>query len=95
MPEPDATATRSDDARVADLLDQIAMHNYAQYSETSQRLIASLMAQVSEYRATLDAIREGVALLYASPYMPSEGAVMAALFPRADIVATYQKETQA
>lgn len=58
----------------------------------STTLIDSLMSQVADYRATLDAVRAGVSDLLDGRYAPSAAAIEGALWPSAAYVDIFRKE---
>jgi len=75
-----------------DLVAMLVQANYNAYASTTQTLIDNLQTEVADLRAKLDAIREGVAMAFDGPYMPTPARVQALLWPSAEVIAQYRED---
>jgi len=78
----------------SDLLAMLVQANYNAYAANSQALIDSLMGQVADLQAKLDAIRDGVGAALDGPYMPVPARLLSLLWPSDETVARYRQERQ-
>jgi hypothetical protein len=67
-----------DDANA--LLARLMHANLVDYQNTTGALIENYQRQISDLQAELKAVRTRVAQLFGSDYMPSESAIIAAVF---------------
>jgi hypothetical protein len=59
------------------------------HADTTRRLVERLTEELAEAKATTNAIRDSIDLLYLGPYAPSEAAVRRALYPDYGLVKSF------
>ena len=74
------------------LIAQLIQANLEMSQATSTSLIDSLMKQVADLNATLDAVRCGIRDLMDGQYAPTEAAIVRALWPTAAYVDLFRAD---
>lgn len=92
----DSMPSSSSDAERAEGLElalQLMGANAQGLAWTTNTLIDNLTAERDDLRATLDAVRAGIAALYDGDYMPAPLAVIRALHPPDQLIDAYRPPT--
>jgi hypothetical protein len=64
----------------------------ADTESVTNALLTSYRSEVSDLRATLAAVRDGVDSLLRGPYMPTSAALLGVLWPSSDVVDQYREQ---
>ena len=81
----------NENIEVSGLMARLVQANYNDYANTAQMLIESLQKQKDDLSAELSAIRHRVNYLFSGDFMPTQEAIIRAMYPSVEMIQVFKK----